>query len=113
MPSILNEISFFQFDNLIRNRIPFLIVNLGADLKSFYSIPLYQQHLETQTITVSQKTVELELQKRKVALHDALLILCHDGSASAQIVDKLESIGYTNVFFAKNGSEKLRADASH
>lgn len=113
MPSILNEITYFQFDNLIRNRIPFVVLNLGVDLSRFFSIPLYQEHLETQTTVATPETVLSELQNRKVALDDAILVLCEDGAVSAQVVDELETKGFTNVFFAKSGFAKLKADATH
>lgn len=113
MPSILNEISFFQFDNLIRNRIPFVILNLGVDLKDFYSMPLYQNHLEALTVVATKESALIELQNRKVLNHDAILVLCPDGQVSAQLVDQLESQGFTNVFFAKSGYHKLKADATH
>lgn len=113
MPSVLNEINFFQFDNLIRNRIPFIILNFGVDLKNFYSIPLYQNHLEDIAVSVTEETALSELQKKQVARDEAILVLCPDGQVSAQIVDTLEAQGYSNVFFAKNGYEKLKADATH
>lgn len=113
MPGILNEITFFQFDNLIRNRIPFLILNLGVDLKNFYSLPLYQGHLESQTLSTSLETVIADLKNRKALADDALLVLCADGRVSGQVVDQLEANGYTNVFFAKNGFVQLKADATH
>ena len=113
MPSILNEISFFQFDNLIRNRIPFVILNIGVDLKDFYTQPFYQNHLEALMIPVTKESALVELQNRKIPSHDAILVLCPDGKVSAQIVDALESQGFSNVFFAKSGFEKLKADATH
>lgn len=113
MPSILNEITFFQFDNLIRNRIPFVILNLGVDIKNFYSSSLYQGHLEGITINATPEDAVAQLQNRKAQNHDAILILCPDGRVSAQLVDTLEAQGYTNVFFAKNGYDSLKADATH
>lgn len=113
MPGILNEISYFQFDNLIRNRIPFLILNLGVDLKGFYKIPLYQNHLESQSINTTAESALSELQKLNLPLHNAILVLCPDGVVSGKTVDSLEKQGYTNVFLAKNGFETLKADAPH
>lgn len=113
MPSILNEITFFQFDNLIQNRIPFVILNLGVDMKNFYSSSLYQGHLESITLNTTPDQAVAQLQNRKVQNHDAILILCSDGKQSAKLVDELEAQGYSNVFYAKNGYDKLKADATH
>ncbi len=113
MPGILNEISYFQFDNLIRNRIPFVILNLGVDLKNFYKIPLYQTHLESQAINATPETALSELNKLNLPLHNAILVLCSDGRASGKTVDHLEKHGYTNVFLAKDGFQNLKVDAPH
>lgn len=111
MPGVLNEITFFQFDNLIRNRIPFIILNLGVDLKNFYHVPLYQNHLESITLTASPETAVSELQNRKLQSHEAVLVLCADGKTSSRVVDTLEANGFTNVFFAKSGFVQLKAEA--
>ena len=113
MPTILNEIGFFQFDNLIRNRIPFIILNLGVDIKNFYKLPLYQNHLEGVAVNTTRGEALTELQNRKIPQHEAVLVLCSTGTESAQVVDELEKAGYSNVFFVKNGYDSLKADASH
>ena len=113
MPSILNEIGFFQFDNLIRNRIPFVILNLGVDLKDFYKLPLYQTHLESISIPATPESAVIEIQKRKILNHEAVLVLCASGETSSAVVDQLENAGFTNVFFAKTGYEGLKTDATH
>ncbi len=113
MPTVLNEIGFFQFDNLIRGRIPFIILSLGVDLKDFYKIPLYQNHLEKVVIYTSADQAQQELVKKEVAPHEAILVLCPTGDLSAQAVDDLENAGFMNVFYVKNGFQALKADASH
>jgi rhodanese-related sulfurtransferase len=113
MPSILNEITYFQFDNLIRNRIPFVILNLGVDIKNFYSAAVYQSHLEKLNIPTSKEKALEELTQRNLQKHEAVLVLCPDGKVSAEVVDFLEAAGFTNVFFAKSGFDNLRADATH
>jgi rhodanese-related sulfurtransferase len=113
MPSILNEIGFFQFDNLIRNRIPFVILNLGVELKGLYKIPLYQNHMENLSISATKATAVAELEKKNLPKHEAVLVVCPTGVDSSQVVDDLEKAGYTNVFFIKNGFESLKTDASH
>jgi hypothetical protein len=113
MPSLLNEIGFFQFDNLIRNRIPFLILNLGADLANFYRLPLYQKQLESLCLNVSPESALDELRKRNLQPHEAVVVLCETGELSGPLVDQLESQGFSNVFYCKEGLGSLKADASH
>lgn len=113
MPGVLNEIGFFQFDNLIRNRIPFLILNLGANLTGLYQLPLYQKHLESLAISATLETALAHIKERNLNLHDAILVVCPTGQSSGQVVDALEAQGYSNVFYCKNGLVSLKADASH
>jgi rhodanese-related sulfurtransferase len=109
MASILNEIGAFQFDNLVNNRIPFLLVNLGADLTGLYMSHL-QAHLERQAFTTTPSNVLTDLAAKKIPKEFAIIVLCQDGDTSAKTVDALESAGYTNVFFLKNGFKNFLAD---
>lgn len=112
MATILNEIGFFQFDNLIRNRIPFVLINLGVDLQGLYKIPLYQDHLNGITIKTTAAEVSEILKNRNHPIHEAILIIAPDNAQSEALVDKLEGEGYANVFYVKDGVQALKADAS-
>lgn len=109
MPSILNEIGWFQFENLVKNRIPFLLINLGVDFTGLYQ-GFYQSHLESQMMTSNEKSALNDVKERKIPAHHAILVVCQDGSQSALVIDQLESAGYLNVFYAKAGLTGLLAD---
>lgn len=108
----LNEISFFQFDNLVRNRIPFLLINLTSQLPQIYSQGLYQQHLVSLELRTTSENVLMQLTEKKHPKHEALLVVCESGSRSQSLVETLEREGYMNVFFVKGGLQALLADAS-
>ncbi|MFN8789850.1 MAG: rhodanese-like domain-containing protein [Bdellovibrionales bacterium] len=112
MPTLLNELGFFQFDNLIRNQIPFVLLNLGADLKGLYKLSHHQNHLEKLTCNVSTSDALETLKNRKHSLHEAIVVICQSGKDSGPLVDELEAAGYLNVFMVKGGLDQLRADAS-
>lgn len=112
MATILNEIGFFQFDNLIRNRIPFVLVNLGVDLQGFYKMPLYQNHLNGITVKATATEVSGILKNRNHPTHEAILVIAPENAQAIQLVDQLEGEGYANVFYVKDGVEGLKTDAS-
>lgn len=112
MATVLNEIGFFQFDNLIRNRIPFVLLNLGVDLKGIYDMPLYQNHLESLSILVTAESAPQALESRQHPQHEAIVIICPSGQQSENLIDQLEALGYLNVFYVKGGRQSLGTDAS-
>jgi rhodanese-related sulfurtransferase len=110
--SNLNEIAFFQFDNLIRNRIPFVMLNLTTQTPAIYTSRLYQQHLETIELKTDLNKAIDQLKERRHPQHEAILVLCEDGIQSQSLVETLEKEGYLNVYFVKDGVKTLLADAS-
>lgn len=111
MATILNEIGFFQFDNLIRNQIPFALLNLGVDLKGLYKMSHHQGHLEKLSISATAQTALETLKQRHHPQHEAVVVICEVGSDASSVVDQLEQAGYMNVFFVKGGLQALKADA--
>ena len=112
MASILNEIGFFQFDNLIRNRIPFVLLSLGVNLQGLYKLPLYQGHLDGLLVLTTPAEAVSLLQNRKHPAHEAVVVIAQENAVATALVDTLESQGYANVFYVKDGVAALRADAS-
>lgn len=112
MSLLLNEISFFQFDNLIRNRIPFLLLNLTEETPRLYSQALYQKHLEAMENKTNKTQALALLSQKSYPKHEAILVLCQNGNQSCELATSLEKDGYLNVFFVKGGLETLKADAS-
>ena len=102
----LNAIGYFQFDNLIQNRIPFVFVNLGVDFSDWYS-GLNKTHLEAYALNVDASQVLSEIGKKNLPLHTAILVICPDGTLSKELCSTLENSGFSNVFYAKGGFTAL------
>jgi len=107
----LNEIGEFQFENLIRNRIPFVFINLTPDLPQLFAQSFYQKHLESIEIRTQESSVIDQLKERNHPLHEAILIICENGDRSKQLVSLLEAQGYLNVFFMADGMKSLTSNA--
>lgn len=108
----LNEIGEFQFENLIRNRIPFVFINLTSELPQLFAQSFYQKHLESIEIRAQEPTALDQLKQRNHPQHEAILIICENGVRSKQFVSKLEAEGYLNVFFMAGGMSSLATNAT-
>lgn len=105
----LNKISFFQFDNLICNRIPFLLVNLGVDLSNLYS-SIQKTHLETYQISTVLEKAESDLLMKQISKDFAIVLICQDGRKSEDLFKKLEKNGYTNVYVVNGGYQQMMTE---
>ena len=108
----LNEIGEFQFENLIRNRIPFVLINLTPELPQLFSQSFYQKHVESIEIRCQESEVIEKLKAKNHPPHEAILVICEDGDHSKLVVTQLEAQGYLNVFFMAGGMKSLAANAT-
>ncbi|MFN7262642.1 MAG: hypothetical protein ACK5RO_11985 [Pseudobdellovibrionaceae bacterium] len=107
-------ISLFQFENLIQNRIPFLFVNLGVDLKGFLAKTEFE-HLERYQFSGAEVSAESLLHffsEQKFPLHHAVLVLCEDGKTSQALTEELTGRGLINCFYVLDGYRGLLAEKS-
>ena len=108
---MLNKINFFQLDNLIRNRVPFILLNMGPSLVDLYT-SVYKLHVEThEVLTDAEKTIGV-LTERKAAKDAALLLICQDGVKSSELFIELQKNSYTNVYLIDGGYQQLMTERS-
>ncbi|PIS10059.1 MAG: MFS transporter [Bdellovibrio sp. CG10_big_fil_rev_8_21_14_0_10_47_8] len=106
-------IGFFQFDNLVRNRIPFVLIRTELDVETMFPAT-ERAYLQTHTSVVSEldwKQVTAHLTERKVNKEDPVLILCQDGKKSQAIADRL-SAQYMNVYYVLGGFQSLKDESA-
>ncbi len=107
-------IEFFQFDNIIRARVPFFIVNLGVDFDSIYPMgkfPMERIHIRNREMpfspTLPMNQITSSIQTERVDLQDPLVVICQDGSVSSSLAQKLMELGYKNTYFVRGGLDNL------
>ncbi len=103
---MLNKIGFFQLDNLIQGRVPFLFINLGPEIMTWYA-SLSRQHLEKSLFATTEDQIIPNLTAQSIADHTAIVLLCLDGARSSKIAIDLEKRGYTNVYVIDGGHQQL------
>jgi rhodanese-related sulfurtransferase len=108
---MLNQISFFQLDNLIRNRVPFTLLNLGPSLLDLYT-SIFKMHLEISETLTNEISVFQVLEEKKVPKDAALVLICEDGKTSAKLLSQLEKKSYTNVYVINGGYQQLMTERS-
>jgi rhodanese-related sulfurtransferase len=92
----MNKIGFYQFDNLVRNRIPFFLINLGQDLSHWYE-SIFKQHL-------------LVLMNEKIPKDFPIVLLCQNGKESQKTYEGLIRKGYTNVYLIDGGIQQMMTE---
>ena len=128
----LHQIGHFQFENLIQNRIPFLFLHFGQDLKEVFqphhlllaqTTPIFvkdklrpsktlekifrRNHFENQSL----ENLVIDLEKRGYSKDHAVVVLCEKGEASEALVKALLQRGFQNCFYVLGGFEQLKQDA--
>lgn len=104
-----NKIGYYQLNNLIENRVPFLFFNYGTDLTPWYQ-SIQKLHVEAWQVMLTESQTQSELDSRKIPKDFAILLLCQDGKQSARIAADLEKKGYTNVYLIDGGYQQMVTD---
>lgn len=103
---MLNKINFYQLDNLINNRVPFLFFNMSESLVDWYS-SVSRMHVNTYQILLKPDQVLPVLEEKKAPKDYAIVLLCADGSDSLKLYAELEKRDYTNVYVIDGGYQQI------
>lgn len=109
--STLNKIGFYQLNNLIENRVPFVFLNLATDISSWYT-SIQKLHVEAWQVLLQENQIQQELDNRRIPKDFAILLLCHDGKQSERVAQDLAAKGYTNVYLIDGGHQQMVTDRS-
>ena len=98
----ISQLGFFQFNNLIKGRIPMVLVNLGVDLKSSYGA-VEAMHLDNCQIMGTTAEIVENVVNRKLPSHYPIVLIDQNGTQYAPVVQALEAKGFNNVYTVKDG----------
>ncbi len=105
-------IGFFQFDNLIKNRVPFLLVRTDVQIESAYGV-MEKLHLRNYSLVMqvmNLQNAKSAIEERKARKEDPDVVMCEDGKQSQQVAQALTTEGYLNVYFVVGGWQMLQAE---
>ncbi len=94
---LVNEISAYQFNNLIRNPVRFVFLDLRADKSNPY--PKSMPSDESQALSFVRANAP--------SLEYPILLICETGSISKHVGLQLAIEGYTNVTLLAEGTSAL------
>lgn len=98
-------IGFFQFDNLVRNRVPFYLLRSQIDVESAFGV-MEKLHLRQFSIFLepfSLVSAEAALKERQARLEDPVVVLCDQGDESLRLAQALADQGHLNVYYISGG----------
>jgi rhodanese-related sulfurtransferase len=108
---MLNKINFFQLDNLINNRVPFMFYNMSTSIADWYN-SVNKMHVQNYEKMVQEKDVIADLQNSNAPKEYAVVLLCPDGRTSMKLYAELNKMGFTNVYVVDGGYQQLMTERS-
>lgn len=97
-------IGLFQFENLIFTHVPFILFAWNFDFAGWFK-GLEQMHLQQVLRRGDQLLMLLpELQRD---LNQPIVLVCENGLESKAQAEKLEAMGFKNVFYVIGGWKKM------
>lgn len=112
MSQELNQIGYFQFNNLAQSRVPFLLLNLGADLSGWFQ-GFAREHIERSTLSCAGIEALNEMKQKNVPPEQAVVVLSTDGEEAEEVGHQLEENGYINVYVIRGGLRGLEAERAN
>ena len=94
---ILNVIQYFQFDNLVKNRVPFLLLNFSKSLEGRFTL-LSKTHLQNHEVLCTPEQCLQEITHRKLPKEFPILVFSEDSSAPEKTVEILMAEGFINAY---------------
>ena len=101
-----NSLGYFQFDNLVRGRIPFLLLNLGVDLSAWYN-SVEAMHLNNYNVPVTPSNYIEQVKAKNLPPHFAIVVIDEDGTTAKEIAAALEASGFLNSYYVRGGIKGL------
>lgn len=111
----LTAISFFQFDNLVQNRIPFVFLHDGVDASALYALSTDRHHLEKWAFTVdfTQAPVDVKalIAEKGLPISVPVVLASKSGASLQAWAHEVERQGFMNVHAVDRSWDELMTEA--
>ena len=88
----------FQLENLVRNRIPFLLLNLGVDMTGTFPA-FFQSYMESQMRTVEPASALEHVKIFSKDISTAIVVIGSSPIQAGTCAQDLMNAGYGNVYY--------------
>lgn len=106
------KIGSFQFDNLVRNRVPFHLVGVHCPFEKYYK-SIDFMHIQNYQIELDfDPTLDQVLdlfEKKKITQETPLVFVCQDGKKSKRWSEVFGDLGYSNAYYLEDGYQSLES----
>ena len=92
-------INFFQLENLIDNRVPFLFFAFLQKKPDQYSTKVNDYIKQALIVSEAEMKQKLKTKNRDTSV----VFICEDGKRSRVLAGEMQKKGFTNVFFVEGG----------
>ena len=102
-------VGYFQFDNLVKGRVPFLLLRPSIDVEAPYGI-MEKMHLRNFSVVIEKLEMpeaQTALDERKARKEDPIVVLDENGKQSEKLAHELTVAGYINVYFVLGGWQEI------
>lgn len=99
------EIGLFQLENLFYTHTRFCFLDLRV--KTEPSTHSALENILARSEKVAANRVESYLSDAKIPKEAPIVLICENGRQSAAVTQKLETVGYANVYVVEGGVEAL------
>lgn len=111
----LTAISFFQFDNLVQNRIPFVFLHDGVETSALYALSTDRHHLEKWAFTVDFTGAPLDVKaliaEKGLPPSVPVVLASKSGAPPRTWADDVERQGFMNVHAVDRSWDALVTEA--
>lgn len=104
----MEAIGYFQLENLILSRSPFLFLDVSTEKREAPPEPL-AKYLSA-AVRLKPEEANAYLQKMGVTKERPVLLVSEDERASAAVARDLEAAGFTNVYIIAGGVTGLLSE---
>lgn len=104
----LEQIGLFQLEGLIRNQVPFLLLDLRKKMALPGSKKL--EHLLASGQKVERTNVESFLEEKNIGSDHPVVLICDNGKGSKKLAQSLRKKGRVNIYVVEGGSRALVRD---
>lgn len=108
-------IGFFQFDNLLKQRVGFFIFS-WVDLSVLGYRLMEKSHLEKITVAMNSAAglseLKTKIQEQGLEKTAPIVLACQDGNLAQSFAQQLEAEGYLNVYWVLDGVQGLKQEKS-
>lgn len=107
----LTEIHFFQFDNLVQNRIPFVLLHENVEFSALYPRSLERDHLERWSFKVNfsetPTSLSSRLAEKGLPAQLPIVMVAQSHQDLSLWIRNLEEQGFINLFYVAGGWANL------